>query len=185
VTAIAFVLTFRAGDFLLFAMNSKLLESLGLDTRLRGIVSGGLGTTMSIVGAILGGWLLSNVKVQRAIPRIAVLQSLAILLYVGLAALRPPLPVIAVAVALEQLIAGVGAAALVIFILRMSDGPFKATHFAMGTALTGLAAMVAVPSGFVVNAVGYPWFFTIAFFASIPGVVLAFAAARTTLRDTK
>jgi PAT family beta-lactamase induction signal transducer AmpG len=174
VLALAFLLTFRAGDALMFAMSSKLLSDLGLDTTMRGIVAGGLGTTASIAGSILGGIVVAKGTVERTLAPIALLQSVAILLYAAMAALRPSLPVIAIIVGLEQLVAGIGTAAFVVFILRLSAGPHKATHFALGTALMSVGSLVSAVSGFILVRVGYPRFFLIAFAASLPGVALSF-----------
>ncbi len=172
--AIAFLLTFRAGDALMFAMNSKLLASLGLDTAARGVVNGGFGTAASIAGSMLGGLWVARRTLERSLFPIAALQSVAILLYVGLAAFRPSLPVIAACVVTEQLVAGIGTSAFVVFILRLCDGPHKATHFSFATAVMSLAGTVAgSASGFLLEAVGYPLFFALAFVASLPGVVLA------------
>ena len=177
--AVAFILTFRAGDALLFAMNAKLLASLGLDTAARGVVNGGFGTAASILGSTLGGVWVARRKLERALPTIAVVQSLAILLYVGLAIARPGPLVIAGCVVVEQLVAGIGTSAFVVFILRLCAGAHKATHFAFATAIMSVAGTVAGSmSGFLLEAVGFPWFFTLAFLASWPGVVLAHVVVR-------
>jgi PAT family beta-lactamase induction signal transducer AmpG len=173
-TVIAFLLVFRAGDALLFAMTTPLLKDLGLDTDTRGLVSGIAGTTASIVGAILGGLLVARVSLRRALFPIAVLQCAAIPLYAALAFFRPGVPVILAAVVLEQLVAGVGAAAFSIFILRRSQGTYKASHFATATALTTLVVILSgSASGYIAAHVGFPAFFVVAFVAAWPGVLLA------------
>ena len=177
--SLAFLLTFRAGDALLFAMNAKLLASLGLDTAARGVINGGFGTAASILGSVLGGVWVARRRLERALPTIAVVQSLAILLYVGLAVARPDRTVVAACVIVEQLVAGVGTAAFVVFILRLCAGDHKATHFAFATAVMSLAGTVAGSvSGFLLEAVGFSWFFAAAFVASWPGVALAHVVCR-------
>lgn len=172
--SLAFILSFRAGDALMFAMNAPLLKSLGLDTDMRGLVSGGLGTVASIAGSILGGILIAKRGLARTLVPVAAVQSLAILLYVLLAAAKPSLPIITAIVVAEQLVAGVGTAAFMVFILRRCDGAHKASHFAMATALMSLAATGAGSvSGFLADRVGFVAFFAIAFLASIPGVIVA------------
>jgi PAT family beta-lactamase induction signal transducer AmpG len=178
--SLAFILLFRAGDALMFAMNAPLLKSLGLDTDMRGLVSGGLGTVASIAGSIAGGVLIAKRGLERTLVPIATVQSLAILLYVALAALRPSLPVITAIVVIEQLIAGVGTAAFMVFILRRCDGPHKASHFALATALMSLAATGAGSvSGLLAERVGFVAFFAIAFVASLPGVFVSRLVPRT------
>ncbi len=160
-------------------MNSKLLASLGLDTAARGVVNGGFGTAASIAGSMIGGAWVARRGLERALPTIALVQSVAILLYVALAVVRPPIAAVAVCVVVEQLVAGIGTAAFVVFLLRLCDGPHKATHFSFATAVMSLAGTVAgSSSGFLLEAVGYPWFFTFAFAASLPGVALSRLVAR-------
>ena len=172
--SIAFLLLFRAGDALMFAMNAPFLQSLGLDTSRRGLVQGLGGGVASILGALWGGRLIAKRGLRATLFPISVAQSLAILLYVALAYARPGPLVVIGGVLVEQLVAGVGLSALAVFILRRSAGEFKASHFAFCTALMSLATtFVGTPSGYLASAVGFPSFFAIAFLASVPGVLLS------------
>lgn len=173
-SVLAFILLFRAGDALMFAMGTPLLKDLGLDTDTRGLVSGVAGTLASIVGSVIGGLIVARVSLPRALFPIAALQSAAIPLYALVAATRPGLPWVAAAVVAEQLVAGIGTAAFTVFILRRCAGAYKASHFAVATALMSVAATVAgSASGFLADALGFPVFFLLAFAASWPGVLLA------------
>jgi PAT family beta-lactamase induction signal transducer AmpG len=174
VLAVCLILTYRAGDALLFAMNAKFLASLGLDTATRGIVNGTFGTAASIGGSLLGGFVIAKVGFKRAFLPITVLQAVALLFYAGLAVGQPSFATIAVVVVLEQLIAGVGTAAFVVFLLRLCHGPQKASHFALASSLMTFALMMSgAASGFLYVAVGPSWFFFVAFLVALPGVVLA------------
>ncbi|WP_437930003.1 MFS transporter [Sorangium sp. So ce291] len=172
-SSLAFILCYRAGDALMFAMSSPLLKSLGLETAARGNV-GGVGTVASIAGSTLGGVLIKRWGLARTIFPIALLQSLAILLYVALAWSRPALPWIVALVTLEQLVAGVGTAVLVVFLMRRCVDGYKSSHFAIGSALMSVSATFAGSvSGYLAARVGFTAFFAIAFAASLPGVVLS------------
>ncbi|WP_437512309.1 MFS transporter [Sorangium sp. So ce1099] len=172
-SSLAFILCYRAGDALMFAMSSPLLKSLGLDTAARGNV-GGIGTVASIAGSTLGGVIIKRWGLARTIFPIALAQSLAILLYVALAWSRPTLPWIVALVTLEQFIAGVGTAVLVVFLMRRCMDGYKSSHFAIGSALMSVSATFAGSvSGYLAAGVGFTAFFAIAFAASIPGVVLS------------
>nr|AYM54416.1 membrane protein [Phaselicystis flava] len=171
---IAFILLFKAGDALMFAMSTPLLKQLGLDTTTRAFVSGTAGTIGGIVGSMAGGVLIARRGLARALVPIAILQSLAILLYAAIAAARPPLALIAAAVVTEQLVAGVGSAAFVVFLMRRCAGEYKASHFAIGTALMSLITTLAGPaSGWLADQLGFTALFLIAWIASLPGVALA------------
>ncbi|WP_437716950.1 MFS transporter [Sorangium sp. So ce448] len=172
-SSLAFILCYRAGDALMFAMSSPLLKSLGLDTAARGNV-GGVGTVASIAGSILGGVIIKRWGLARTIFPIALVQSLAILLYVALAWARPALPWVVALVTLEQLAAGVGTAVLAVFLMRRCVDGYKSSHFAIGSALMSVSATFAgSASGYLAASAGFTAFFAIAFAASIPGVVLS------------
>jgi PAT family beta-lactamase induction signal transducer AmpG len=171
--SLAFILLYRAGDAMMFSMSSPLLKSLGLGTEQRGYVAI-IGTIASLAGSLLGGLVVARLGLRRAIFPIAVLQSAAIPLYVALAWLRPAVPSVVALVTLEQLAAGVGTAVLAVFLMRRCSDEYKATHFAIGSALMSVAATVLGGlSGDLAERVGFTAFFTIAFAASFPGVILS------------
>ncbi len=174
VSTLLFIVLFRAGDALMFAMNAPFLASIGLDTITRGFIQGVVGTPFSIGGAVLGGLVIARIGLKRTLAPIAILQSAAIALYVLLASIRMAIPLVGVVVALEQLVSGIGTAALTVFILERSRGAEKATRFAIGTAIMSLSTTFAGgTSGIFVAAIGYRLFFVLAIAASVPGVLLA------------
>lgn len=171
--SVAFILVYRAGDAMMFALSSPFLKTLGLETTARGFISSG-GTLSSIAGSILGGLIVARLGLRRTIFPIALLQSLAIPLYVALAALRPGAPWVVTLVMIEQLVAGVGTAVLTVFLMRRCSDAYKASHFAIGTAIMSVAVTITgTISGDIAERVGFTAFFAIAFAASIPGVILS------------
>lgn len=170
---LGFLVLYRAGDALMFAMSSPFLKELGLGTTARGGLSS-VGTVAFIAGSILSGMVIARRGLSRTIFPIALTQSLAILLYVALAWLRPATPWVVLIVVLEQLASGIGTAVLMVFLMRRCAAPFKSSHFAIGSALMSVAATVAgSASGYLADRLGFTAFFAIAFVASIPGVVLS------------
>lgn len=175
VWTISFILLYRAGDALMFAMSTPLLKSLGMDTAARAMLSGIVGTVISVAGSMLGGALIGRYGLARTLKPIAVAQSLAILLYVWLAWAKPGLVGIAAIVLVEQLVAGVGTAALMVFLMRRSAGEYKTSHFAIASSLmsVGMTALGSV-SGVLAASVGFTAFFALAFAVSVPGVLVSF-----------
>ena len=174
VVALGFILLYRAGDALLFAMSTPLLDSLGVPLGTRGFISGTIGTTAGIAGSIVGGVVIGRLGLRRTLTPVALLQSLALLIYVALAVHRPALPAIVAAVVVEQFIAGVGSAAFVVFLMRRCFGEYKASHFAIATALMSVATTAfGTMSGPVAGALGFPAYFALAYVVSIPGVLLS------------
>lgn len=170
--SIAFIIAYKAGDSLMFAMNAPFLKSLGFGDLLRGTV-GTVGIVASISGSIAGGAAIARYGLRRMLGPIAIAQSFAILLYVVLALLRPGMIAVGVVAVIEQLAGGLGDSALAVFLLRRCSPEHKAAHFAIGSALMSVASTGAgVASGFLLSRMGYPAFFALAFAASLPGVIL-------------
>ena len=177
------LLTYRAGDALLFAMNAKFLSGLGLDTAARGVVNGTFGTAASILGSVVGGFVFARFSFRRAFVPVTLLQSTALLLYAVLARSGIVLGEtpgalfwIGATVVAEQLIAGVGTAAFTIFLLRLASGPHKAMHFAIASSLMSVAVTLAgSASGFLFARLSPAAYFGVAFVASLPGVLAAVA----------
>lgn len=173
VATLGFIVAFKAGDALMFNMSVPFLKSLGLDTDMRGILSAP-GLVASVVGTLVGGIAIRRLSLAKTLMPIAFLQCVAIPIYALLATWKPTFPVIAVAVSIEQFVAGIGNAALLVFLMRRAEGAHKTAHFAIGTALmtvpTTLAGLV---SGDLAEALGFTRFFLLAFILAVPGVVLA------------
>jgi PAT family beta-lactamase induction signal transducer AmpG len=171
--SLAFILVYRAGDSMMFAMSSKLLEHLGVNLAQRGALNGVAGAA-GIAGSMLGGVAIARLGLRRTLAPITLLQGLAILLYAAIAARAPSVPWIHAAVIVERIVEGIGSAALVVFLMRRCAGDFRASHFAIASAAMSLGATgLGSVSGFVQAQVGYPAFFVIAYVAAIPGIFLA------------
>jgi PAT family beta-lactamase induction signal transducer AmpG len=170
---IAFVILFKAGDALLFNMSVKFLDSLGLDLHLRGILNAP-SLVASVAGTTFGGMWIRRAGLRRTLVPAAAVQTFAIPIYTVLAELRPSFAIIASAVAVEQFVAGIGNAALLVFLMRLAEGPHRTSHFAIGTALmTVPLTLIGLVSGDLVQALGFARFFVLAFVISVPGVFLA------------
>jgi len=171
---LAFILLYRAGDSMMFAMATPLLRDLGFNTATRGFLSGTLGTLSGIGGALIGGATISRYKLRRCLFPFTLIQSLSIPAYAWMAYVKPGLFGVGLVIAFEQLAAGLGTAALLVFLMQRCNRNFQATHFAIGSALMSVSATIAgSASGFLASGVGYTLFFCIAFFISWPGVIIA------------
>ncbi|MHB1494929.1 MAG: MFS transporter [Acidithiobacillus sp.] len=174
VWALAFILLFRAGDAMMFAMVTPFLNHLGYDLVARGILTGTVGTVTGIGGALLGGIVISRWGLRRALFPLTFIQSLAIPAYAWLAWAMPSVWWVGITVAFEQAAAGLGTAVLMVFLMQRCQGSYQATHFAIGSALMSVAAtIVGGFSGFLAARVGFVEFFLLAFAAAIPSLWLA------------
>ncbi|MHB0887266.1 MFS transporter [Acidithiobacillus sp.] len=172
--ALAFILLFRAGDAMMFAMVTPFLNHLGYGLAARGILTGTVGTVTGVGGALLGGVIISRWGLQRAIFPLTLVQALAIPAYAWLAWAVPSLFWVGAVVAFEQAAAGLGTAVLMVFLMQRCQGSYQATHFAIGSALMSVAATVVGSfSGYIAAQVGFTRFFLLAFLAALPSLFLA------------
>jgi PAT family beta-lactamase induction signal transducer AmpG len=166
-------------------MSKPLLRDIGIDTAQRGVLNG-FGTTAFIVGSLAGGAIISRKGLERCLIPMTFIQNLAIPLYILMAVARPRFGGVLPIVLFEQLAAGIGAAAHVVFLMQRCRAAFSATHYAFATAVVSLGSTISgFISGPINEAVGHPLFFTIAFIASWPSLVLVFLVPRTPIETAK
>jgi PAT family beta-lactamase induction signal transducer AmpG len=177
---------------MLSSMVSPFLVDLGIIVHY-GWISGGVGLPFSIIGAMVGGWMISRYTLKKTILPFLLAQNLTNVIYmllalnlnkyvilnVGAETLTPignfNLFLVASVHAFDQFAGGLGTAVLVTYLMRTCLSEFKAAHFAIGTGLMNLSGVFAgVMSGFLAEWLGYGYFFGISFLASIPGMFLIF-----------
>ncbi len=178
---LSFMFFYKLGDIMMFAMSKPLLRDLGIDTSQRGILNG-FGTAATIAGSVLGGALIARRGLDRCLVPMTYLQNLAIPLYIGMAVVRPTFAGVVPIVLVEQFAAGMGAAAHVVFLMRRCRSAFSASHYALATAVVSLGSTLSgYASGPLNEALGHPLFFTIAFVASWPSLILVLIVPKADL----
>lgn len=187
---LAFILLIRTGEYMLSSMLAPFMVDLGIKQHY-GWISGGVGLPFSIIGAMLGGWLIAKYSLQKMIWPLLLAQNFTNLAYMFLAlklngfvllntgnpipapiGLNNLLTVVCVH-AFDQFAGGLGTAVLMVFLMRLCQPPFKAAHYAIGTGLMSFSGLYAgVLSGFLAAWAGYGYFFGISFLLSLPGMGL-------------
>jgi PAT family beta-lactamase induction signal transducer AmpG len=181
VRVFAFMLTYRLGDIMMFAMSKPLLRDLGVDTFHRGNL-GVMGTWSSIFGVLLGGAYVARRGLERTLVPLIYVQNLGIPLYIALAVFKPHYIGVAAIVLVEQLVSGLGIAGTTVFLMQRCRRAFSASHYAMATSLVSLASTFSgFASGPLDDRLGHPLFFTVAFLASVPSLVLVWIVPKTPL----
>jgi PAT family beta-lactamase induction signal transducer AmpG len=176
---LAFLLCYRLGDIMMFAMSKPLLRDLGVDTVHRANLNG-LGLGASILGVIVGGLYAARYGLQRALVPLIYAQNLGIPLYIGMAVWKPHFHAIIGIVLIEQFVGGLGMAGANVFIMQRCRRAFSASHFAAATSVVSLASTFSgYFSGPLNDRLGHPLFFTVAFLASIPSLILVLFVPKT------
>lgn len=176
-----FVVTFGLSDALTFAMSSPLLADLGIDLTARAAIRA-MSLTATIGGSILGGALIARVGLERLLVPLTYLMALPF--YLLIAIWRPPFWGIALLVITEQFTGNLAATALTVLLMRRSRLDFSASHYAFFTALAAVSRTIAGGfSGHLFDAVSHETYFTVAFFAAAPAVLLAHWVPTTPLEQ--
>jgi MFS transporter, PAT family, beta-lactamase induction signal transducer AmpG len=178
---VLYILLFRFGDALMLKMAPAfLLDSvekggLQLSTKLYGEIYGTVGLVTFLLGGLFGGWLVARQGLKRCLFPTAVIQNAAILLYFYLAYQRPGLITVAVVNAIEQFAYGLGTAAYTVLLLGTVKEEYKASHYAIATALMALGLLIpGILSGYLADWLGYQSFFLVSFISSLPGIICIF-----------
>ncbi|MCA9635280.1 MAG: MFS transporter [Myxococcales bacterium] len=192
IAVLAFILSFKLGDALMFSMSKVLFRDLGVTTEIRGVLNG-FGTVASIGGAMLAGAWMGRASLTKALPPIALAMAASEPLYLVLAGdvaplkiaagLEAPRAVLAVmepsrvavggVLVLEQFLGGMATAAQMVFIMRRCHPDHKAAHFAFATALYALAQTITgTYSGVLYETHGALAFFGVASLVCAPCLLL-------------
>lgn len=169
-----FILLYRFGEALLektvplFLLKPVTDGALGMSMEDYGLIKGTLGLGAIIAGNLLGGWLLGKFGFKKCIWPFAIALVLPNIFYVYLASARPGLSVIAALITIENFGYGLAMMALTVFIMYVSRGQYKTSHYAISTGIMALGMMVpSMLSGKLQALLGYQHFFWAAFIISL------------------
>ena len=181
-TVLLFIATYKLGDELLFALGSTfLLREIHITKAQLSLLAGFVGLATMVAGAMLGAYYIKRVGFRRAIWPLTLGMNLNIWVYVWLAWAKPNpattmgFVTVAVTHAYENFARGLGDAVLTVFLLYVCKPNFKATHYAIGSAIMSIGSNVAGGfTGVLVERMGYVNLYILAFLSSIPAMLLIF-----------
>jgi PAT family beta-lactamase induction signal transducer AmpG len=186
---LTFVFLYRSGEgFLLveaplFLQSSLAAGGVGLGLKDKGLIDGTIGTTVSLIGGLLGGMFIAKRGLKRALFPMAVCMNIPHLCYLYLSQQVAPthplsLATIGTLVAIEKCGYSFAAVANMLYMMQqITPGKYPMAHYAFCTALMNL---VLVPtqmlSGPIAERLGYRHFFVFVLVASIPSLIAAWFA---------
>jgi PAT family beta-lactamase induction signal transducer AmpG len=84
-------------------------------------------------------------------------------------------PLVQLCLIIEQFGYGIGFTSFMVYLLYISKGEYKTSHFAISTGLMAVGMMIpGFLSGIIQQSVGYFWLFSLALFLGIPGMAPIF-----------
>jgi PAT family beta-lactamase induction signal transducer AmpG len=168
-----FILLYKVGDTMASNMTTPFYLDIGFSKTEIGAVVKLFGFWATIIGGIVGGVTILRTGIYRALWGFGILQALSTAGFAVLAQVGYSLPLLAGVIAFENLSAGMGTAAFVAFMASLTNRKFTATQYALLSSLMGVPrVIVAAPTGYFAEWLGWTVFFTACAFIAIPGLLV-------------
>jgi len=175
---LAFMFLYKLGDNMATALQSPFFVDVGFTLTQIGVISKFAALIAATVGGLAGGVVMIKLGINRALWLFGVVQVISILGFALLSVVGANPWALGAVVAFEYLGVGLGTAAFIAFIARMTNPVFAATQFALFTALTAVPRTLAnAVTGIIVEQVGWTTFYLLCTALAIPGMLLLFKVA--------
>ncbi len=186
---VALLLTFatfyKLGDWLAESMTMPfLLRGVGFTLAEVGTVQKTTAMIAIILGGLLGGWMLTVMRLRTMLWICGFVQAGSILGFWLIAQLGRSLPLLVGANALENFAFGMGGSAFATLIMGSCNRKYTGTQYALFSALMALPRTVfAGFTGFMAQSYGWKLYFPICAMAAIPGFLLLLMYERWGLKE--
>jgi PAT family beta-lactamase induction signal transducer AmpG len=182
---LAFIASYRLTDFTMGVMANPFYLDVGYTLKEIAAVAKGYGVVMSILGTILGGVAVARLGTVRSLVLGSLLVIGSNLLFMTLAFQDDPSLVgLAVVISADNLAMGVAGTALIAYLSSLTSASYTATQYALFSSMYALPGKLLMgTSGFVVDAVGYPWFFVYTSSLGIPALVMLYFLSRPAAKE--
>jgi PAT family beta-lactamase induction signal transducer AmpG len=156
-----------------FLLDSQEVGGLALTTAEVGFVYGTIGIASLLLGGLTGGFVAAAHGLKKWIWWMAIGINLPDLVYVYFSYLQPDnFLLINIGVGIEQFGYGFGFTGYMLYMIYLSEGKYKTSHFAITTAFMALGMMIpGMVSGYIQEWLGYQHFFVWVMIATIPSFI--------------
>ncbi len=170
---LAFIFFYKLGDNMATALATPFYLDMGFSLTEIGLVAKNAGFWPMLFGSIVGGILMIQIGINRALWLFGAIQIISILGFAVLAHHGYNLWLLGAVFGFEYLGVGLGAAASVAFIARNTSLKHTAPQLALLTAIAVLPRSAAsATTGFLVEHMGWESFFYLCTVCAIPGMLL-------------
>ena len=175
---LTFILFYKLGDIMASAMTTPFILNIGFSKTELAVIVKTFGLVASIIGGLAGGLLIFHIGINKALWVFGLLQALSVLSFSFQAAVGYSVPLLSFIIAFENLSFGMGTAAYSAFMASLCNKRFSATQYALLSSLMGIPrTIVAAPTGYLADVLGWPLFFTVCAAAALPGMFLLLLVA--------
>jgi PAT family beta-lactamase induction signal transducer AmpG len=180
VLIIAFILFYRFGEAQLVKIASPFLldpietGGLALTTSQVGFAYGTVGVIALTTGGLLGGFAAAKHGLKFWLWWMVIAINIPDVVYIFLAITQTSnFLLVNVCIAIEQFGYGFGFTAFLLYLIYISEGNFKTSHYAIATGFMALGMMLpGMFSGWLQESIGYKYFFIWVLISTIPAFVI-------------
>jgi len=177
IAVLAFIIFYKMSDAYVGTLTNNFLKALGFNNVEIANIVKVYGLFATLAGSLAAGYLLERIGMYNTLLLGYVLQILSNLVYLPVWYYGHDELVLIGAMSIENFASGLGNVAFIAFISSVCNLRFTATHYAFLSSLAAFARTnVAATGGFVVDAVGWPYFFFFSCTLSIPAIFFLSAA---------
>jgi PAT family beta-lactamase induction signal transducer AmpG len=173
-----FVMIYKLSTLMATALTTKYLLELGYTKTLIGSTNKVAGMIATIAGTLVGGSLMIRLGLKRSLWIFGIVQALVGLTFWALPSIAAMGPgwsetgMISV-IAVDNFMMGLGAAAIMGFMMAVCSQQFTGTQYALLSSLTAVTRVVLVAhAGNIVASIGWGKFFLLTIPLAIPGLLL-------------
>ncbi len=170
-----FIFFFKFGDVVAGVMANPFYVKIGFSNIDIANASKIFGVLMTLLGVFSGGYLVKKIGLIDSLIISGFFQIVSNLLYVLLNAVGPDFNFLLITVAGENYSGGLGSAAFVAYLSVLCKKEFSGTQYALLSSVMGIArTFLSSPSGFIVESLGWSYFFVLSTIFGLPGLIILF-----------
>ncbi len=178
-TLLALIATYRVSDVVMGVMANPFYLDLGYTKEEVAAVSKVFGVVMTLMGAFIGGVISVRIGVLKTLFLGGLLSAATNLLFSWLAGQQHNIACLVMTVSADNLAAGIASVAFLAYLSGLTNTAYTATQYALfSSVMLLLPKFLAGFSGFVVEAVGYGYFFIATAAIGVPVLILIMLVAR-------
>jgi PAT family beta-lactamase induction signal transducer AmpG len=168
-----FIFLFKFGDAMAGSMLGAFYVDVGFSNKVIAEITKGFGFFSSMAGLFIGGGLIYRFGIYPCLWAFGILQSLSTLNFVVLTQTGPDWWTLVYVIAFEDMSSGMGTAALVAYLGKLTNRRFTATQYALLNSLASLGRVFFSGfAGVMASTYGYLHFFIICAAFAIPGLLV-------------
>lgn len=176
---LALISSYRISDIVLGVIANVFYLDMGFSKAQIADVTKVFGIAMTLLGALIGGVMVTRFGVMRILFIGALLAAATNLLFALLAQAGPEISMLMMVVAMDNLSAGLASAAFVAYLSNLTNVSYSATQYALFSSIMLLfPKFIGGFSGVMVDSVGYGGFFMMTAAMGVPVLLLVSLAWR-------